>query len=909
MWTKTQNSFNAGELSPYLQQRPDITKYQSGCDQLENFIILPYGGVYRRPGTRYVGSTKDEGKVRLIPFNFSTEDSFALEFGDNYIRFHKSGHPVLNGTTPYELSSPWSGDQLREIQFTQVNDVLFLVHKDVPPRKLSRTDDTNWSLDEFFVVEKELRDSTVYPPFRDQNTDRDKTVALTSATYPAWVTATEYPLDSTMSVDGVPYRCVFGHISGATPLTAIAKGYWRHIGWDGVNETYDQVTVESNFDLFGSELGQVGVGSYMQLSYKRPATSISFDLLANTTLAPDPPYSGKLINTNIISGVFGRYTVRTYGIWSGTIKVQRAYDVAPVAADGWETVAEFVGKSDRNVDSEAVETRSNAFYRIVVEDYAVSSPAGSYTPRVVLEVQDQYVPGLVEVVSVSGLRTAQVKCYNMIYSAEPTDRWRIGSWSEENGYPATVCLHESRIFFGGSRTEPQTVWGSIIDSFENFLPGGTEDSDHIQLTIASGEQNDIEWLVSRKKLVMGTSGAEWTLGSSDDDIAITPTNVVAKRHSSFGSKHLQGIAVNEVVFFAQRNGRKVREFTYSFENDGYVAPDLTRLAEHVTAGGIVEWGYQQQRDQILWAVTGEGALIGFTYERMDDVLGWHRHTTYQGEFESVCVTYGDRENDQVWVVVRREINGSTVRFVEMIDPQTWDYDKAGVNRSHLRYCDASVLRRTNLTWGDQDLYFGDEELFWGAYAGSGSDGQYLTTDDGTVITDDLGNPITIVDPDGSPTTFSEIVNLEHLEGETVCITVDGAKHQPLVVTGGAVTLLAAATDVVVGLPYASTVKSLPLVTPASAGTSQGRTRKVHELVLNVYQSSGGQFAPGDDNYDTIPYRDTGDLMDSPPPLFTGDIQIKLHGGWNQDGVWTLQQTDPYPMTLRAATTKYNAGNP
>ncbi|MGA0207756.1 MAG: hypothetical protein ACO3LT_08205, partial [Ilumatobacteraceae bacterium] len=106
MWTKTQTSFNGGELSPYLDQRPDLDKYQSGCTRLENFIVLPYGGIYRRPGTRYVAETKAGGQVRLIPFNFSTDDAFVLEFGDGYIRFFKGGNPVYSGATVYEIASP-----------------------------------------------------------------------------------------------------------------------------------------------------------------------------------------------------------------------------------------------------------------------------------------------------------------------------------------------------------------------------------------------------------------------------------------------------------------------------------------------------------------------------------------------------------------------------------------------------------------------------------------------------------------------------------------------------------------------------------------------------------------------------------------------------------------------------------
>ena len=77
-----------------------------------------------------------------------------------------------------------------------------------------------------------------------------------------------------------------------------------------------------------------------------------------------------------------------------------------------------------------------------------------------------------------------------------------------------------------------------------------------------------------------------------------------------------------------------------------------------------EMTFQQQRDSIIWAVTNEGELIGLTYEREQSVVGWHRHTT-GGTFESVATIYGEDEEDEVWVIVKRTINGSTVRFIEL----------------------------------------------------------------------------------------------------------------------------------------------------------------------------------------------------------------------------------------------------
>ena len=881
-WSKTQTSFNAGELSPYLAERSDLQKYQNGCSNLENFIVLPYGGLYRRPGTVYVAATKNNGQARLIPFNFSTGDAFALEFGNLYIRFYKSGAQVESGGAPYELAAPWTAAQVRDIQFVQVNDVLYLSHPDHAPRRLARMSVASWTLTELFADNDEIRTGLVYPPFQDLNAT-ETTVQVKSGEFAAWATATAYTAKtSKITQDDVLYVCVTTHTSAGTFQTDLAAGNWRHVGYDGTD--YDTVTLTSSADVWddGTNSRLIPEGSFMEVSFNRDASFVEYNILANG-------------NSDILTGVFGTWNVRTYGIWSGTLKVERKYD----PSDAWETIATFRSVSDRNVDSEGQEIKANAWYRMTIEDYAASTPAGTYTPRAVLEVQEQEVAGVVKVSSVTSKTEATVTALTLVYSGSATEDWREGAWNSNNKYPRAVGFHEQRLYFAGTVSQPQTFYGSEIDDYEDFNPGGTEASDPVTYTLASGNQNRVEWMVSKKKLIVGTSGAEWTVGSSNEDEPITPSNIVAKRHSSFGSKHIQAISVNEVTMFTQRSGRKVREFVYSFENDGYVAPDMTRLSEHVTEGEIVEWAYQQQRDQILWAVTGNGILAGFTYERREDVVAWHRHVT-QGEFESCCVIYGTEENDELWVIVKRTIGGNTVRYVERFDPKTWNYKKE--SSSDLVYLDAAVNPPVGLVFGTTPLVFGGATLLFSVSASL---------------------------------TSATVSGLSHLAGSVVSILADGATHpKRLVSSTGTVTLdkpsYATAT---VGLSMVSRFHPMNLVTPAPKGSSQGRERKVHELVFSLYQSLGGtistnRFQTSDKwlvfdsdellfgtqrlvfgeliHHDVIPLRDTADDMDNPPPLYTGEVQVKLDGGHKDKGVYEFRTEDPLPMTLLAVTTKYNA---
>src|SRR5210317_1417763 len=142
-------NFTGGELSPRLDGRNDLQKYPTGCKTLENMIIFPHGSAARRSGTQFISEIKDSTKkTRLIPFEFSTTQTYMLEFGNQYIRFYKDKGQILSGGSAYEISSPYLEAELFDIKFAQSADVMYLVHPNHETSKLSRTGHTSWSLDE-----------------------------------------------------------------------------------------------------------------------------------------------------------------------------------------------------------------------------------------------------------------------------------------------------------------------------------------------------------------------------------------------------------------------------------------------------------------------------------------------------------------------------------------------------------------------------------------------------------------------------------------------------------------------------------------------------------------------------------------------------------------------------------------
>ena len=258
------------------------------------------------------------------------------------------------------------------------------------------------------------------------------------------------------------------------------------------------------------------------------------------------------------------------------------------------------------------------------------------------------------------------------------------------------------------------------------------------------------------------------------------------------------------------------------------------MSEHITAPGIVETAYQRSPDQILWCIRSDGQLVGCTYERQQEVVGWHRHIT-DGLFESVACIPGPTQ-DEVWVVVNRTIGGVTKRYVELLEDRDFGPDQA-------------------------DCFFVDSGL----------------THDGT--------PISIV------------AGLGHLEGKTVAILGDGAVMPSQVVTGGGVELPELCSVIHVGLPFVSTLTPVRPEAGSQDGTSQGKTKRVHGVVVRLHRSLGMKIGEGPGRMDTVPFRHGSDPMDAPPPLFTGDHAMMFDGDYGPDGYVTIMQDLPLPCTV------------
>ncbi|WP_145517987.1 hypothetical protein [Yersinia mollaretii] len=237
-------------------------------------------------------------------------------------------------------------------------------------------------------------------------------------------------------------------------------------------------------------------------------------------------------------------------------------------------------------------------------------------------------------------------------------------WSPEFGYPGAATLFQQRLVLAGSPKYPQTIWMSETGIYLSFELG-TDDDDAISFTVSSDQINPIVHLAQMNTLIALTSTGEFTITGGGES-AITPTNISVKNPSPYGCNSIKPVRVGTEIMFVQRANRKL--FAVAYDPDSFVAysaNDLSVLSEHITLSGAVDMAYQQEPDAFIWMTRADGQLAVATIDRAQDVIAWSRQVT-AGAYESV-VTIPASTNDVVYVLVKRVINGQTVRYVEVFD--------------------------------------------------------------------------------------------------------------------------------------------------------------------------------------------------------------------------------------------------
>jgi len=511
-----------------------------------------------------------------------------------------------------------------------------------------------------------------------------------------------------------------------------------------------------------------------------------------------------------------------------------------------------------------------------------------------------------------------------------TAAWQIGLWSDTKGWPACVMFFEERLMFGGAAVLPNRWDGSKSGDFENFTPGGDDDN-AVAFTIASDQVNAIRWLAPANKLILGTLGAEFAAGGSGSADAITPSSVTVRLQTRHGVADMMPALVgSNAILFVQRQGRKLREIAFSFEADGYVSEDMTVRAEHLTRGGLIQLAWQQEPFGILWAVRADGRLLGFTYLRSQQVTAWHQHPLADGGAAEAVASIPGGGDDQLWLIARRTVGGQTKRYIEILeapladhaDPVEAFYIDAGltfdgkVDATLTPGSGADVNGQTDVSFTAGSAVFAPDdigrEIRYRVVADAGANPP-VTGIEGRAVITHYTSPTVVtgtirgVFPPGVTIAAQawrlsvlQVTGLGHLEGKTVQIVTDGAVHPPRSVVSGAVTLDYPATIVHAGLGYTASLLPVRFEGGSAEGTAQGKKKRISKVTLRLHRTLGCRVGRDAEHLDDLPFRDYGGLMDTPPPLFTGDKDVTFRGNYDTAGDVLIVQDQPLPLAVLAA---------
>ena len=737
-----QTNFTAGEFSPKLEGRVDVSRYFNAVISMENFLIAPFGGAERRPGTQFVAPAKYPDRFcRLIPFQFSTEQTYVLEFGHLYIRFYRD-----NGILTEAAQTITAATNADPVNLT------IATH--------------GYSVNDEIIID-------------------DTIVGMTE------LNGRRYRVNTVPGANNITLKDLDGN-------TVDGTGFGTYSSGGTASKVYEIVSPYTEAQLVSVQHAQ------------------SADVLFTAHRDVPPQKVQRFGDLN----------------WLVEELIPEGGPYQPVNLDDTLTLtpSATTGSGITVTASSALFNANMVFGLIRIGGLVGTSPD---------EVQ-----GYVKITGYTSPTIVTCDVIETLDGTTATDDWSLGSFSDDAGYPSCVAFHEQRLWYGGTKEEPQTVFASVTLEFENFTPGA-DDTSGLDYQIATEQVNSITWISSGRGLAIGTTGGVFTLATGSDFTPITPTNVSVRRETNFGSELIGPKVIGNFQYYVQRGGRKIREFAYSFEIDRHKSTDQTLLAEHITESTITLMDYQQSPNSVLWCIRTDGQIATLTRQIDQEVTGWTRQqagATLAGtsDYESVA-TIPVGEVDQVWVSVKRTVNGIVRRHVEFVKPLDFGTDQ-------------------------KDAFYVDSGLTYDGVASN------------------------------------TLTGLDHLEGEVVTVLTEGAVHRDVTVTDGAVTLDYETTKAHVGLKYLSEIECLRIEAGSATGTAQGKRKRIYEVTFRFYFTGGGEFGARGQT-DVIQFRTSADEMNQPVPLFTGDKRLPYPKGYDRNARVYIKQEQPLPMSVLAVMPK------
>ena len=881
-------ALNGGLVSPLALARTDLQRMRLTAETFHNCFPRVIGPLQFRQGLEYLGSTNGDAAARQIPFIFSVDDTAIIELADLSLRvlvddaevsrvavsttitngnfssgtgwtLTTTGSGVANinstvagalvlqtparggtakcersfsvsagdqpkehairltvsaGTVRFRLGSTSGGQEiLTEAEYAEgVHSLAFTPNVGTCYIQLSAKSETIVSVDSIEI-------------------EAAGTLTLTTPWGAADLPAIRYEQsgDVIFVADGssTPYRI---ERRGSPTSWSLVKYKFRNGPWRGktANVTLTPSARLGNGTLTASApfFTPGHVGALFKITHTQSTADVS---LSGNDQYTDP------VRVSGLNEGFIRYVAWTIsGTWSGTISAQVSYD----EGETWSNHYTYTSNTSRDniygSDNTVVLVR-------------LGFQAGDYTSGVASIALSTRGGGGTGVVRITGYTSSTEVTYEVVerlHFTGATENWEEGKFSELRGWPDSVALFESRLWWG-SRDQ---VAGSYVDDFTNYDVDEEGDSAPIIRSIATGPVNKVQWMLGLARLIIGTSGAESVARSSSFDEPMSPTNFSIKDASTYGSADLQAVKIDREGYFVQRSRKRAYVLSYSVEANDYVSQEISRFNPTILNAGVAICAVQRIPDTRIWNVMDDGSVVCLTYEKTEDVIAW---TTFEtdGLVEDVMVL-PNTDGDDVYFIINRTIDGVTKRYRERL---TYDTDAVGGVNNYMADSFKHQTVTASATVTGLDHLEGKDVVVWAA-----------------------GEPL--LDANQDPATFT--------------------------VTSGAITLPEAVTGtVIVGLPYEGRWKSTKLAYAAQTGTamSQRKTIGMVAPILYATHNKAALFGTSFTDYmdpisQSLEMQDLGAAMLDTDRDYDYDA-FALPGEWSPDARLCIKFRAPLPATV------------
>jgi len=927
-------AFIAGELSPTLYGRSDLTKFDLGMAEAHNFFVDYRGGLSSRPGFQHCELVKEDAlETRMTRFAFSPdiENTYVVLFGNEYIRFLQDGSYVLEdpltitGITqanPAVVTS--AGHGLVDGQWVKLAAVAGMTQVNGRTFKVDVLTANTFSL---------------LDPLTDAN--------INSTGYPAY---TSGGTASAIYEIASPYT--------AAQLSGLVFDQYR-----------DYIRITSRDDLPQHDLVRTGHADWSISETVISPYVAGPTITGHSSSTPDASILEEAQTIFAVSAVYSDGSesspgapykvsnVVNYPVTEGSVSIEWTADAAAVRYKLYRSVVSvqeslsygselgYAGNTrgtkftDPNIIPDYTQTPQqnyNPFAPGAITSIEITAAGAGYTTATVITLTgggtgfDAYIipddtGGIVNTVLLSG-GTGYVA---------PTASFSIGAGATATvtarpmtgTYPALSAIFQQRQIYAASQNQPVTIWGSQYKRFGNFSSSEyVLDSDSFEFDLDTASIAPIKHLVvTRGGLLTMTQENIWLLNGGGVNEPLTPTNALADPQSYTGVSDVRPIMIDSEILYVEGKGYAVRLLSYNEISKNYGGEDKSILSNHLFGRGkrITEWAYQESPFKTVWSVREDGALLAFTIVKAEEVFAWTPCST-RGKFTD-CLVAREINDDRLYVTTQRFINGRWTKFVERQDLRTfvnvedaWCVD-AGLSLTGTSPAAEIMIYHIDDVWtavASASVFTGSADKI--LRAGNGIFRVTTVTSGTEVVLEMRSEPNNWVPETGDTYTFpivegdwtldipvTTLSGLWHLEGESVAVLGDGNVIPNLVVTNGTITLPQAVTRCIVGLSFTCRAKTLPMIVP-DAGIESKRKRIVG-LAVRLTQSRGLQIGDDYERVYPMPER-TDEAWGQPTRLQEGIHYRPLGTSWTENGHTYFKLEDPLPVTLLSLVSDIEVGD-